>query len=80
MQRESWRFVLRFLSLISEVNSKLSAKCISTIFSEILFKPRVYRSDDMLSWKLFTELLTLMINEHLQIFEGVDNALEDLKI
>jgi len=37
--RDTWRFVLRFLGLIAEVNTKLSARTISTVFSDILFKP-----------------------------------------
>jgi hypothetical protein len=66
--RDTWRFIIRFLALIAEVNTKLSARTISTVFSDILFKPQEYRSTDMVIWKNFTDLLTLIITEHNQIF------------
>ena len=71
--RDTWRFVLSFLSLIAEVNTKLSARTISTVFSDILFKPQEYRSTDMVIWKNFTDLLTIMITEQNRIFEPVDS-------
>lgn len=79
VHRETWRFVLRFLSLIGQSNSKLSIKNISTIFSDIFFKPREYRANDMLTWKLFTELLALMINEHNLIFDEVDKGVHKMQ-
>lgn len=76
VHRDTWRFVLRFLSLIAEVNTKLSARTIATVFSDILFKPQEYRSGDMVSWKLFTDLLTVMITEQNRIFEPIDRLKE----
>ena len=70
--RDTWRFVLRFLAVIAEVNTKLSARTISTVFSDILFRPQEYRSTDMVIWKNFTDLLTIMITEHNRLFEHVD--------
>jgi hypothetical protein len=75
--RDTWRFVLGFLSLIAEVNTKLSARTISTVFSDILFKPQEYRSGDMAIWKLFTDLVTIMITEQNRIFENIDREREE---
>jgi hypothetical protein len=75
--RETWRFILRFLGVIAQTNSKLSAKNISTIFSDILFRPSEYRSADMVVWRLFTSLLTLMITENEKIFSVVDLKLSE---
>ena len=70
--RDTWKFILRFLALIAKSNSKLAARNISTIFSDILFKPTEYRANDMVIWRLFTDLLTFMITENERIFEGID--------
>lgn len=51
VHRETWRFVLWLLYQISVANDKLSAKTISTIFSDILFRPREYKANDMVAWK-----------------------------
>ena len=48
----------------------------STIFSDILFRPIEYKSNDMQIWRLFTDLLVLMIQENQRIFEEVDRELE----
>jgi hypothetical protein len=73
--RDTWRFILRFLSLIGESNSKLTSRNISTVFSDIVFKPIEYKNNDMMVWRLFNDLLTLMINEYERIFEGIDKKL-----
>ena len=39
--------------------------------------PQEYRSTDMVIWKHFTDLLTLMITEHMRIFEPVDRLKQD---
>jgi hypothetical protein len=67
--RETWRLLLKILKTVSDTNPKLSAKTISTIFSDIIFRPSEYKSTDMLKWKNLTELLTLMITNHELLFE-----------
>lgn len=79
VHRETWRFVLWLLYHISEANDKLSAKTIATIFSDILFKPKEYKTNDMLIWKQFTELLTLMISNQERIFAEIDETMRRLK-
>lgn len=78
--RDTWRFVLTFLSVIADSNPKLTAHNIATVFSDILFRPTEYNSADMVLWRLFTNLLTLMITDHRRIFEVVDMKLKEEKM
>ena len=78
--RDTWRFVLTFLSVIADSNPKLTAHNIATVFSDILFRPTEYNSADMVLWRLFTNLLTLMITDHRRIFEVVDMKLREEKM
>jgi hypothetical protein len=77
----TWRFVLEYLYVIGECNAKLTIRNVSTIFSDILFRPLEVKSADMEVWRHFTDLLVLMITEHQRIFEIVDacRALEEQK-
>ena len=72
MYLETWKFILHFFYVITN-NQKANKGALSTIsslFSDILFKPNEYGSNDMALWKNFTELLLLMIKKHHEIFDN----------
>jgi len=54
----------------------MSARTISTIFTDILFKPQDYKSNDMIFWRLFNDLLTIMISQNEEIFSAIDERIE----
>lgn len=60
----TWRFVIEYLFVIGQCNAKLTIRNVSTIFSDILFRPLEVKSADMQVWRHFTDILVLMITEH----------------
>ena len=58
----------------------MGVKNIASIFSDILFKPSIYGANDMVMWKLLTDLLSLMIREYKKIFSRKDFFDEEEKI
>lgn len=72
VHRQTWRFLLHFLESIAHCNPKLTARNIATIFSDVLFRPAQYRATDQSLWRLFIDLLVLMIEHNKWLFSEVD--------
>jgi len=66
----TWKFILHFFYVISQycLQNNLNIKNLATIFSDILFKPSDMGINDMVMWRMFTDLLCLMIKENVKIF------------
>lgn len=60
------------------LHNKMNMKTIATIFSDILFRPSEYQSNDMIMWRMFTDLLCLMIRENHRIFRVSENNKNDI--
>jgi hypothetical protein len=41
------------------------------MFADILFKPSEYKANDMAMWKIFSEMLSLMIKNYQMLFDGI---------
>eukprot|EP00347_Sterkiella_histriomuscorum_P021106 403335230 len=77
--QETWKLILHFLFLLSEhhLTNKLTIKSIATIFSDILFRPSEFTSNDMIMWRMFTDLLCLMIRDNHKIFQVLPSNHQD---
>lgn len=46
-------------------------KAIAQTFADILFKPSEIGANDMIMWRLFADLLSLMIENHELLYVGI---------
>jgi RhoGAP domain len=70
LHQDTWRFTLIFFSTLS-LQNKANAKAIAQTFADIIFKPSEIGANDMIMWRLFTDLLALMIDNHEYLFTGL---------
>ena len=67
LHSDTWRLILIFFSFLGSTN-KLPVKTAAQSFADILFKPSEFESNDMSMWRLFSELLRIMIDFNEDIF------------
>ena len=67
LHSDTWRLILIFFSFLGQTN-KLAVKTAAQTFADILFKPSEFESNDMSMWRLYSELLRIMIDYNEDIF------------
>jgi hypothetical protein len=67
LHSDTWRLILIFFSFLGQTN-KLPVKTAAQTFADILFKPSEFESNDMSMWRLFSEILRIMIDYNEDIF------------
>jgi hypothetical protein len=75
LHQDTLRLILIFFSFLGKTN-KLPVKTAAQTFSEILFKPSEMQSNDMAMWRLFSELLRIMIDFNEDIYLEKQNISE----
>ncbi|CDW86671.1 rho gtpase-activating protein 1 [Stylonychia lemnae] len=73
LYQETWKAILKILYELSKT-CLYTKKQISQMFSDLLFKPPEFWSQDMITWRLFQELLSFMIQKCESIFNYEDNV------
>ncbi|CDW76821.1 rho gtpase-activating protein 1-like isoform 2 [Stylonychia lemnae] len=70
--QQTWKFILHFFFVITEhqASNKMNIKNLATIFSDIIFRQNELSSNDMVMWRVFTDLLCFMIRENHKIFRN----------